>query len=65
VQTVPVGDMLGVVENEEGQTRALPRPATTGHSIAVMRAVYSHPPPKDRRGGTDAIAAALSKAGVR
>lgn len=35
--------------------------ATTGHSIAVMRAVYSHPLPKDRRGGTDAIAAALRK----
>lgn len=35
--------------------------ATTGHSIAVMRAVYSHPLPKERRGGTDAIAAALSK----
>src|SRR5580704_173860 len=33
--------------------------ATTGHSIAVMRAVYSHPMPKERRGGTDAIAAAL------
>jgi integrase len=33
--------------------------ATTGHSIAVMRAVYSHPLPKERRGGTDAIAAAL------
>lgn len=33
--------------------------ATLGHSIAVMRAVYSHPLPKDRRGGTDAIAAAL------
>jgi hypothetical protein len=27
--------------------------ATTGHSIAVMRAVYSHPLPKERRGGTD------------
>ena len=34
--------------------------ATTGHSIAVMRAVYSHPLPKERRGGTDAIAAALA-----
>jgi integrase len=33
--------------------------ATTGHSIAVMRAVYSHPMSKERRGGTDAIAAAL------
>jgi hypothetical protein len=33
--------------------------ATTGHSIAVMRAVYSHPMPKERRGGTDAIATAL------
>ena len=33
--------------------------ATTGHSIAVMRAVYPHPLPKERRGGTDAIAAAL------
>jgi hypothetical protein len=33
--------------------------ATTGHSIATMRAVYSHPMPKERRGGTDAIAAAL------
>ncbi len=31
--------------------------ATTEHSIAVMRAVYSHPLPKERRGGTDAIAA--------
>lgn len=37
--------------------------ATTGHSIAVMRAVYSHPLPKERRGGTDAIAAVLSKSG--
>ena len=27
--------------------------ATTDHSIAVMRAVYSHPMPKERRGGTD------------
>jgi hypothetical protein len=36
--------------------------ATTGHSIAVMRAVYSHPLPKERRGGTDAIAAALEGA---
>jgi hypothetical protein len=35
--------------------------ATTAHSIAVMRAVYSHPLPKERRGGTDAIAAALAK----
>ncbi len=34
--------------------------ATLGHSIAVMRAVYSHPLPKQRRCGTDAIAAALS-----
>jgi hypothetical protein len=34
--------------------------ATTGHSIAVMRAVYWHPLPKERRGGTDAIAAALA-----
>jgi integrase len=34
--------------------------ATTGHSIAVMRAVYSHPLPKERRGGTDAIAAVLN-----
>lgn len=33
--------------------------ATTGHAIAVMRAVYSHPMTKERRGGTDAIAAAL------
>ena len=33
--------------------------ATLGHSIAVMRAVYLHPLPKDRRGSTDAIAAAL------
>ena len=36
--------------------------ATTGHSIAVMRAVYSHPLPTERRGGTDAIAAALRAA---
>jgi len=34
--------------------------ATTGHSIAVMRAVYSHPLPMERRGETDAIAAALA-----
>jgi integrase len=33
--------------------------ATTGHSIAVVRAVYLHPLPKERRGGTDAIAAAI------
>ena len=38
--------------------------ATTGHSIATMRAVYAHPLPKERRGGTDAIAAALSKLGA-
>lgn len=34
--------------------------ATMGHSIAVMRAGYSNPLPKDRRGGTDAIASALA-----
>ncbi|HEX5461433.1 MAG TPA: site-specific integrase [Steroidobacteraceae bacterium] len=44
---------LGVTEGDVS--------ATMGHSIAVMRAVYSHPLPKDRRGGTDAIAAALAK----
>jgi hypothetical protein len=34
-------------------------PATNGHSITVVRAVYSHPTPKERRSGTDAIATAL------
>ena len=34
--------------------------ATTRHSIAVMRVVYSRSIPKERRGGTDAIAAALA-----
>lgn len=34
--------------------------ATTAHSIAVMRAVYSHPLPKEPRGGADAIAAAIA-----
>jgi len=43
---------LGVIEGDIS--------ATTGHSIAVMRAVYSHPLPKERRGGTDAVAAALA-----
>jgi integrase len=42
---------LGVTEGDNS--------ATTGHSIAVMRAVYSHPLPKERRGGTDAIPEAL------
>jgi hypothetical protein len=35
--------------------------ATLGHSIAVMRAVYSDPLPKERRGGIDAIAAVLDR----
>lgn len=35
--------------------------ATTGHSIAVRRAVYSHPLPKEPRSGTDAITAALAR----
>jgi hypothetical protein len=35
--------------------------ATTGHSVAVMRAAYSHAMPKKRRGGTNAIAAALAE----
>jgi integrase len=34
--------------------------ATLGHSIATMRAVYSHPMPKKRRGGTDTIASILT-----
>jgi hypothetical protein len=45
------GSYLGVTEGDIS--------ATLGHSIAVMRAVYSHPLPKERRGGTDAIAVAL------
>jgi integrase len=48
---------LGVTEGDVS--------ATTRHSIAVMRAVYSHPLPKERRGGTDAIAAALAQRAVQ
>lgn len=39
--------------------------ATTAHLIAVMRAVYSHPMPKERRGGTDANRSGLIEGGKR
>lgn len=42
---------------EQLETKWKHRPRTRSR---VIRAVYSHPLPKERRGGTDAIAAALA-----